>query len=100
MIQKPKVYHSEICTDLVLFEPTSVSKAAVIFQKPVKLELFPKHSINIITPNIFELKAMYNAAQENGHFEGKEWWTILDSFKVTSQFRQGKFFFFEFGRLR
>jgi pseudouridylate synthase / pseudouridine kinase len=61
----------------------------VIFRKPVKLGLFPKHSINVITPNILELKAMYNAAQENGLFEGSEWWSILDSFKVTSQFRQG-----------
>ncbi len=31
---------------------------------------------------------MYNAAQENGHFEGSEWWSILDSFRITSQFRQ------------
>lgn len=77
--------------NLVLFEPTSVSKASVIFQKPVELALFPKHSINVITPNIYELTAMYNAAKENGHFERMEWWSILDSFKVTSQFRQGKF---------
>ena len=32
---------------------------------------------------------MYNAAQENGHFEGSEWWFILDSFRITSHFRQG-----------
>jgi pseudouridine-5'-phosphate glycosidase/pseudouridine kinase len=55
------------------------------------LGIFPKHSINIVTPNIYELKAMYNAAQENGHFDSLEWWKTLDSFKITSQFRQGRF---------
>lgn len=66
-------------------------KATTIFKKPVELGLFPKHSINIVTPNIFELKAMYDAAKENGHFEGSDWWSILDSFKITSRFRQGTF---------
>jgi pseudouridylate synthase / pseudouridine kinase len=40
---------------------------------------------------MFELKAMYDAAKENGHFEGSDWWSILDSFKITSLFRQGSF---------
>ena len=34
---------------------------------------------------------MYDAAQENGHFECSDWWSVLDSFKITSQFRQGSF---------
>lgn len=36
---------------------------------------------------------MYDAAQENGHFEGSDWWSILDSFKITSHFRRGTLFF-------
>src|SRR5271156_4832900 len=80
-------------TEIVLFEPTSVPKASVIFREPVELEVFPRHSINIVTPNMLELKAMHQAAQDNGYFEGPEWWSMLDSFKVTSQFRQGRIIF-------
>lgn len=73
----------------VLFEPTSVPRAATIFQKPVELGLYPKHSIDMITPNVFELKAMFQEAQRNNHFEGAEWLSLVDGFGLTSQFRQG-----------
>lgn len=73
----------------VLFEPTSVARAATIFQKPAQLGLFPKHSIDMITPNVFELKAMFNEAERNNHFEGEEWVSLIDSFGLTTQFRQG-----------
>jgi len=76
---------------IVLFEPTSVPKARIVFENPVELGLFPNHSVDIITPNIFELKAMYEAAGESGFFENSEWWVILDSFGITSQFRHGIF---------
>ena len=74
---------------IVLFEPTSVPKSRVVFEDPVELGLFPNHSVDIVTPNIFELKAMYEAARESGFFESSEWWAILDGFGITSQFRQG-----------
>ena len=74
---------------IVLFEPTSAPKSTSIFSKPVNLELFPTSSINIVTPNIFELEAMHTAAQENGHFESSQWWSILDSFRISSLSRQG-----------
>jgi pseudouridine-5'-phosphate glycosidase/pseudouridine kinase len=45
--------------------------------------------MNIVTPNIYELKAMFTAAQENDFFESAEWWNVLDSFNITSLFRQG-----------
>jgi pyridoxal/pyridoxine/pyridoxamine kinase len=63
----------------------------VIFEKPVDLKIFPNHSIDVITPNVFELKAMFKAAQDNDHFEGAEWRSLLDSFQLASQFRQGYF---------
>jgi hypothetical protein len=75
--------------DLVLFEPTSVPKAAVAFRKPVQLGLFPKHSISAVTPNIYELRALHEACEKGGYFESPEWWSLLDSFNATSQFRQG-----------
>jgi len=80
-------------TEIVLFEPTSVPKANVIFREPVDLGVFPRHSINIVTPNMLELKAMHQAAQDGGYFDAPEWWSILDSFKVTSKFRQGNLSF-------
>jgi hypothetical protein len=67
-----------------------VPKARIVFEKPVELGLFPKHSISIVTPNILELKAMYEAADELGFFAGSGWWRILDGFSITSQCRQGK----------
>ena len=73
----------------VLFEPTSEERAMVIFEKPIQLGIFPNHSINMTTPNVYELRAMFKAAQKNGHFDGTEWRSLLDSFMLTSQFRQG-----------
>jgi hypothetical protein len=74
---------------IVLFEPTSVAKASVIFEDPVKLGVYPSHSIDLITPNLYELKAMFKAAEKKHLFEGIEWWDMLDSFNLTAQFRQG-----------
>ena len=88
-IPSKRYYLRIVALSLVLFEPTSVPKAATIFQKPVELGIFPNHLIDIITPNVFELKAMFKAAQRNHHFEGAEWWSIVDSFDPTHQFRQG-----------
>jgi pseudouridylate synthase / pseudouridine kinase len=68
-----------------------VPKSTKIFLPPVQLEVFPKHQINIITPNMYELKAMFNAAQENYLFEDKQWWSVLDSFNITSKYREGAF---------
>jgi hypothetical protein len=73
----------------VLFEPTSEERAMTIFEKPVELGIFPNHSLNMTTPNVYELRAMFKAAQKNGHFEDNEWRSLLDSFMLTSQFRQG-----------
>ena len=75
----------------MLFEPTSLERATIIFQKPVELGIYPNHSIDIITPNLYELKAMFNAAQGNHYFERPEWQSILDNIKLTHQFRQGNF---------
>jgi hypothetical protein len=75
----------------VLFEPTSVARAATIFQNSVELGLFPNHSIDMITPNVFELKAMFQEAQRKNLFEGSEWLSLIDGFGLTSQFRQGIF---------
>ena len=86
---KPADSNSSIQQPLVLFEPTSVPKASRIFKKPVNLDVFPTHSINIVTPNMFELKAMHQAAEENGHFENPEWWNVLNSFQINSEHRHG-----------
>ena len=78
-----------IFADLVLFEPTTTSRAATLFQEPVKLGIFPKTSLDITTPNLFELRSMFSAAQEQGYFEGSEWRSLFDSFKLTPQSKQG-----------
>jgi pseudouridylate synthase / pseudouridine kinase len=60
-----------------------------MFTDRLELGLFPHHVINIVTPNIFEMKAMFAAAQEHKFFESTKWWSVLDNFGITSQFRQG-----------
>jgi len=66
-----------------------VPRAATIFQKPVELGIFPNHLIDIITANVFELKAIFRAAQKNHHFEGAEWWSVVDSLDPRHHFCQG-----------
>ena len=63
-------------------------KSTVIFQKPVELGVFPNHSINIVTPNIYELSAMYDVARENGYFEILPWWSLVDSLRIPADFRE------------
>jgi pseudouridine-5'-phosphate glycosidase/pseudouridine kinase len=86
---KRKSYSCHEINLKVLFEPTSEERAMTIFEKPVELGIFPNHSLNMTTPNVYELRAMFKAAQKNGNFENNEWRSLLDSFMLTSQFRQG-----------
>ncbi len=67
----------------VALEPVSAAKAARIFTRTPDLEdalrAVPEHTIDIATPNIVELAAMYTAAREADLFERPDWWHIIDS---------------------
>ncbi|CAJ0545890.1 Ff.00g093630.m01.CDS01 [Fusarium sp. VM40] len=67
----------------VAFEPVSTAKSMNLFcpQKGhPKLRVFPKPTVDIASPNSYELAAMYSAARENGYLESPEWFDIIDSF--------------------
>ncbi|UNI14789.1 hypothetical protein JDV02_001385 [Purpureocillium takamizusanense] len=70
----------------VAFEPVSVEKSQGLFgpQRGVpKLGVFPSASVDLASPNTYELAAMYTAAKENGYLELGDWFDIIDAFGMT-----------------
>ncbi|KAI1018881.1 hypothetical protein LB505_002809 [Fusarium chuoi] len=67
----------------IAFEPVSTAKSMNLFcsQKGhPKLRVFPRPTVDIASPNSYELAAMYSAARDNGYFEAPEWFDIIDTF--------------------
>ncbi|ORY66414.1 Indigoidine synthase A like protein-domain-containing protein [Pseudomassariella vexata] len=67
----------------VVFEPVSTAKSARLFcpsKGHEKLGVFPKPSIDLATPNQYELAAMHAAAKANEYLEDPCWWEIIDAF--------------------
>jgi pseudouridine-5'-phosphate glycosidase/pseudouridine kinase len=81
----------------VAYEPVSVPKSGGIFQPstPVapkeQLGLFPKHSIDLATPNQHELAAMHAAAKKWEFFESQRWWEVIDSLGIPSSGARDRF---------
>lgn len=88
--------------DIVCFEPTSSAKAASLFRTILKAQedtaegasnlslwsqVWPNNRINLTTPNVHELEAMFDAARTSGYFESAEWWEVINNFDITSTFR-------------
>lgn len=70
-------------TAQVAFEPVSLEKSARLFSRSKSLSplsVFPDASIQLASPNQYELKAMHDAAQANDYFESQKWWDVLDAF--------------------
>jgi pseudouridine-5'-phosphate glycosidase/pseudouridine kinase len=83
----------------VIFEPVSVAKSTVLFPPlPTSSKIdsdsahdastlpsvFPHHTIDLMTPNQYELVAMHDAAKTYGYLESQEWWTVIDSLGIPS----------------
>ncbi|RYO98199.1 hypothetical protein DL764_007171 [Monosporascus ibericus] len=67
----------------VAFEPVSVEKSARLFCSPKGLEslgVFPNASVDLATPNQYELASMHAAAQQNEYLDDSRWWGVIDSF--------------------
>ncbi|KAK2593906.1 hypothetical protein QQS21_008368 [Conoideocrella luteorostrata] len=67
----------------VAFEPVSVEKSKALFtpQRGIpKLDIFPHASVDLASPNTYELAAMFEVAKENGYFESQEWFEVIDAF--------------------
>ncbi|KAI1311380.1 Indigoidine synthase A like protein-domain-containing protein [Xylaria venustula] len=69
----------------VAFEPVSKEKSARLFCPGRGLEslgVFPHATVDLTTPNQYELAAMHAAAQNNEYFEDPRWWAIIDAFSI------------------
>lgn len=81
----------------VAYEPVSVPKSGGIFQpyEPAPLSeqlgLFPKHSIDLATPNQHELAAMHAAAHKWEFFQSQRWWEVIDSLGIPSSGLRNRF---------
>lgn len=68
-----------------IFEPVSAAKSARLFEDggEKKLGVYPDHQVDLATPNIYELSAMFDAAKEQGYFHSvPEWFQAIDDLNV------------------
>src|SRR2546430_1655152 len=74
-----------------LFEPTSVTKSLKVLKDKNLLESsLSSPTLRYISPNNYELKAMYTMGEESGLFDVySEWFCRIDMFNLGSKFRQG-----------
>jgi pseudouridylate synthase / pseudouridine kinase len=74
----------------VAFEPVSTAKSQRLFVSLKKhashtppLNVFPHASVDLCTPNQYELLAMYEAAKRGGYMEHSlPWFNVLDKFSI------------------
>ena len=76
----------------VAFEPVSAAKARRLFPAPnpknhrapgpASATVFPRSTVDLCTPNQFELLAMYEAAKQHGYLDTSAWFEVLDSFGI------------------
>lgn len=86
-------------TTKVAFEPVSIAKAASIFEptpeqqkeKKNPLGVFPNHIIDLTTPNVHELSAMYYSARKHEFFQRKDWWAVIDAMGIPSTGARNRF---------
>ncbi|KAI1823968.1 Indigoidine synthase A like protein-domain-containing protein [Xylaria intraflava] len=67
----------------IAFEPVSKAKAARLFcsgRGLASLGVFPHATVDLSTPNQYELASMHAAAQSNEYFDDPQWWSIIDAF--------------------
>ena len=78
-----------------VFEPVSTAKSITPFDKEhpsIRVtRCFPSHDLAFATPNQFELRAMHTAARERGYFDSQAWWTVIDSFGLSSLTSRDRF---------
>jgi pseudouridine-5'-phosphate glycosidase/pseudouridine kinase len=73
----------------VAFEPVSAAKSQRLFPAVKRhshtklLDVYPYASVDLSTPNQFELLAMYEAAKRNGYLDNHGWFEVLDAFGIT-----------------
>ena len=69
----------------VIYEPTSVDKCTRIFGD--KVPIYPDIHVHVVSPNMYELDALYSRASDKKYFETTSWWDVTNSFYIDSRFR-------------
>lgn len=67
----------------VAFEPVSTAKSMNLFcpqRGHPRLRVYPEQTVDIASPNSYELEAMYSAAKKNDYFDSPEWFDVIDAF--------------------
>jgi len=75
------------CSALTVFEPVSTTKSMRLFESinvPALSVIYPNPLVHIASPNIFELTAMYQAAQRLDLFSNDAWWSVIDALGLPS----------------
>lgn len=73
----------------VAFEPVSIAKSTRIMEgsqnssKHASLPVYPNHLMDLMTPNQFELKAMFESLRASEVCEHEGWFKIIDSFALS-----------------
>jgi pseudouridine-5'-phosphate glycosidase/pseudouridine kinase len=58
--------------------------AKILCRAYEKKGVYPKHDVDLTTPNERELDAIYMAAQERDYLEWQDWWTVIDALGIPS----------------
>ncbi|KAJ4297202.1 hypothetical protein N0V88_004120 [Collariella sp. IMI 366227] len=72
----------------VAFEPVSTAKAQRLFPAIKRhshthtLDVYPRASVDLCTPNQYELLAMWEAAKTHGYLDAHPWFEVVDSFGI------------------
>ncbi|KAI1176251.1 Indigoidine synthase A like protein-domain-containing protein [Nemania sp. FL0916] len=67
----------------IAYEPVSKAKSERLFCSERSIEnlgVFPNATVDLATPNQYELAAMHTAAQTNEYFDSPRWWSVIDAF--------------------
>jgi pseudouridine-5'-phosphate glycosidase/pseudouridine kinase len=67
-----------------LFEPTSLPKSKRVLDYLGSAE---GAAIDVVTPNLLELRGIHAAADERGLFESAAWWKTVDSLGLGEDWR-------------
>lgn len=74
---------------LILFEPTSVPKAARLADQK-DLKVFPNSALDIATPNYLELMSMFEEFSFKERFDLHNWFPIIDQLPLSDSFTRMK----------
>ncbi|KAF2268494.1 hypothetical protein CC78DRAFT_372128 [Lojkania enalia] len=81
------LWYGKSVNALTAFEPVSMAKATRFFSPLATSDqatVFPNHLADIATPNLHELTALHNKAQDSDLFNSKSWFRVIDALGIPS----------------